>query len=419
MDNTTTMGLETKLPVTELEIASPVAIATHAATELAVPADRATALFAPFAKPFAVAAALIAEEPSATDAASARVLRLKLVKARTEIGRTKDIAKADVKIVGNLIDWYHNKGRNDCQAVEARLEEIEKAEERAEAERKAKIKAERLAELATVCVDGQYYPLGEMPAEAYNQLLSSSRLAHAAKIAAEEKAKEDARIAAEKAEADHIAREKAEAEERERIRIENERLRKEAAEKEAALKAEREAAAKQKAEDEARAKAERERLEAIAAEERRKAAEAAETARKEAARIEAENAKAREEAAEKARKDREAIEAKAKAERDAAEALAREWRKKADEAARIEASRKEAEERRQREEMESASRAAAAPDREKLQAFAAVIRTLELPEMSTKAGKQAAAAIAGLVEELAIYTERAAIDLQAKKGATS
>lgn len=385
--------------VLELEIASPVAVANHAATELAVPADKATALFAPFAKPFAVAAALIAEEPSATDATSARVLRLKLVKARTEISRTKDLAKADVKIVGNLIDWYHNKGREECQTVEARLEEIEKAEERAEAERKSGIKRERLAELLAVGVDGQYYPLGEMPAEAYGQLLASHRLAHETRIKAEAKAKEDAKIAAEKAAAERIAREKAEDEARERVRQENERLKSEAEAREAAMKVERE------------------RLEAIAADERRKASQAAEAARKEAARIEAENAKARAEAAEKARKEREGIEAKAKAGRDAAEAKAKKERQAREKLEAEARSRKEAEDRRQREEVESLARAAAAPDREKLQAFAALVRTLEVPEMATKAGKQAASGLAGLVEELAVYIERAAIGMKTTEAA--
>src|SRR5690348_16189164 len=136
------MSAAATTPAVELEIASPLAIAKHASTELAAPVDRATALFAPFQKPFAAAAALIAEEPTATDAATARVLRLKLVKARTEIARTKDIAKADVKLVGTIIDWYHNKGRDECQAVENRLEEIEKAAERAEAERKNKLRTE-------------------------------------------------------------------------------------------------------------------------------------------------------------------------------------------------------------------------------------------------------------------------------------
>jgi len=374
----------------ELEIASPIAISNLAARELAVPADRAATLFAPFAKPFAVAAALIAEEPSATDADSARALRLKIVKARTDIGRTKDMAKADVKIVGSLIDWYHNNGRNECQVVEARLEEIEKAEERAEAERKSSIKRTRLAELLAVGVDGSFYPLGDMPDESYSQLLSSHQIAHEVRLAKLEKAKEDERIAAEKAEADRIARAQAETAERERIRLENERLRKEAAENEAALKVEREAEAKQRAEASARAKAELEKMQREQA--------AAEAKARAIARIEREKIEAAALAErERASKERAELERKAQDERQQRERLELEAK-----------ARLEAEEKLKRDAEEAAARAAAAPDAEKMKAFANVLRSLALPDMSTPLGKRGAVKVDELVEQLAKDVENIA-----------
>lgn len=369
----------------ELEIASPVAVAQHASAELSAPVERTTALFAPFQQPFANAAELLIREPSATDATAARALRLKLVKARTEITRTKDAAKADVKLVGQVIDWYHRKGAQQCEEAEARLLEIEKAEERAIAAQKEKLRGERSAQLLAVGVDGQYFPLGEMPEPAFAQLLHSSTIAHRAKLEAEAKAKEEARIAAEKAEVERIAREKAEVEERERIRQENERLKREAEERERLAKIERERLAKEKAE-----------AEAALAEQRKKAAEAERAA------------------AEQSRKEREAVEAKVRAERAELEARARAEREAREKLEAEALARREAEEKRQREESERLAAAAAAPDQEKLQALAALIRTIEIPEMSSRAGRTAALTVGRLINELARQVDAISLKLGAR-----
>lgn len=320
---------------------------------LHAPKETALSLFSPFREPFENAAKLLMEEPSATDPKAARELRLRMVKARTGIAAVKDSAKADIKLAANIIDWYHNKGRDQLAEAEARLDAIEKAAARAEAERKAAIRAIRMAELSAVGVDGQYYPLAEMPDAAYSQLLESSTIAHTAKIEAERKAAEEARIAAEKAEAERIKREAEEAAERARIKAEAERLR-----------IENERLAKERAEVEAKAKAE--------------AAAAAEAARKE----------------------REALEAKARAEREEAARLAKIEREKREALEAAEAARIAAEKKREAEARAAAKRAAAAPDREKLASYGSAIKALALPEMDTAEGKASAARINASIAEL-------------------
>lgn len=144
--------------------------------------------------------------------------------------------------------------------------------------------------------------------------------------------KEEREVAAAKAEADRIAREQAEADERARIRAENERLKKEAVEREATAAKER-----------AKIASERARERAAAATEQRKLEAAAKTERE--AREKVERQAAADRAAEAARIKAEAV-AKAKAER--------------------------------------------APDKEKLQRFAALFDGLTIPTMQTASGKRVA-----------------------------
>lgn len=363
--------------------------------ETGAPADKSLALFSPFKAPFAAASLLLAEESAAKDPASARTLRLKLVKARTLIANVKDAAKADVLIASRVIDWYHNKAKAKIAEAEERLESIEKEAARAEAARKAALKMERESALKPYGINTAFYLLSDMSEEVFAQLLESSKAAHEAKIAAAQKAEAD-RIEKEKADAEaKAAREQEAAAERERIRIENERLKREAAEREATAKAEREKAAA------AIEKARREKAAIEAAAEKERAAAVAE-----AARIKAEADKAAKIAAEKAKAEKDAADARAKIERDAREKLEAEAR-----------AVREREAARHAAEAAEVARAAAAPDREKLAAFAALLRTLELPDMSTKSGKQASVAISALVEELAVAVEIYAQNLAQKEAA--
>jgi hypothetical protein len=282
-----------------------------------------------------------------------------LVKARTSIVRVKDTTKADIKMAANIIDWYHNRGVGDIKAAEDQLLEVEKAEERREAERKARLRTERLDKLASVDMDGTPFPLADMAEDDFLRLYETAAAARQGRIDAERRAEEE-RKAREAAEAAFVAQRE-------------ERLARERAEAEAKLAAERKA----REEAEAKAKAEREAHEAKLAEER-KAHEA---------RLAAE------------RQAREAAEATARAEREAVER---------------EAMLRAAAERKAREEAETARRKAeAAPDREKLLALANQLAATGLPQMSTHAGyqalKQAHAQLGDLVASIRNSAERLAL----------
>lgn len=365
-------------PTLELEI---MPSAHTAEIELSAPQAKALALYSHFEKPFALAAELLTLAKDAKTPDEARTIRLKLVKARTGIIATKDAAKAGIKLEGDIIQFYNNKAVAKIQEEEARLEEIEKAAERAEAKRKADLKAERETLLAPFGVNTAFFALDSMPQDAFDRLLSEQkqladiRAAEAAKI---EAARVEALRVAEEA---RVAKEKADAEERDRVIAENARLKAEADERERLAKIEREAAAEALRVSEAAAKVEREK---------------AEQAAKEAAEI--------------ARKEREAIEAKAKAEREALEAKVRAEKAEADKQAKVEREKREALEKAERDrvasenarqaaEVAAIARAAAAPDKEKLSAFASLIETLELPELSTKSGKVARSTISGILDQ--------------------
>ena len=330
----------------------------------------------------------VTDATQVTEIKQARALRLALRAIRIDAEKTRKGLKEDSLRRGKAIDGVYNVLEYAVAPVEARLLEMEEFAERAEAVRKAELKATREQLLKPFGVDVTFYRLDEMNEASFSQLLSNTKAAHQA--AAE---------AALKAESDRIAREKAEAEERDRIRIENERLKAEAIERDRIAKAERAKAEKAAKQAEAVLKAERERLEAVAAKEREQAAKAAQEA--------AAKAKAEREAAEEAaRNERARLQAIADSARIACEKLEAEVK-----------ARRDAEEKRQREEEEAALRAAAAPDREKLMAFAALVRTLEVPEMSTADGKRCAVRAAALVEDLANQIESLSLSLNRKAAA--
>jgi len=375
---------------TSLELEIIPAEVKSAVTELSAPADKALAIFAPFKGPFEAAAELLLKEAAASDSPTARRLRLDMVKARSAIGAVKKSAKADVLLVGNLIDWYYSKGVAQLEESEARLEAIEKAAERAEAARKLKLATERGEQLKAYGVDPAFYSLGEMADEGFAALLNGSRLAHEAKVAAAAKAEAERIEAARVAEEARIAKENADAEERARIAAENARLKAEREESDRIAKIEREKAAAALAAAEESARVERERV----------AKEKAEAEKAAAEKLAAQEAHAKAE--------RDAIEAKAKAEREAAAEVARVEREKREALERAERERVAAEQKRQKDEADALARAAAAPDREKLFALAALAETMEVPEMSTKAGKVAASLVRQYIFELSANIRTAA-----------
>lgn len=325
---------------------------------------------------------ITAETVNVTDASDkagmklARTTRLELKNVRVAIEKKRKELGEDALRQKQRIDNGARELTALIEPLEARLLEQEEFSERAEAARKEALANERVALLRPLGTDCSLYNLRDMEQPAFDELLAGLKAAQEAKIAAAKKVEED-----------RITREKAEAEERERMRVENERLRKEAEEKEAALKAERErVAAEQKAAAE-KAAAEKRALE--------------EKARKEREAAEAELRAA----AEKARKEREALEAKAKAEREEAERKAAEERAARE---KIEAELKakaEAEEAARKAAEKAAKKAAAAPDKDKLIAFAFSVREVKVPDVSSEEAKAITAEIHGMIERLAKWVE--------------
>ena len=395
-----------------------------------------------------------------TDAKGARESRLTLRKVRTDAEHKKDALKKGALAYTNAVDACFRLIKATVEPMEEQLLEIEKAAERAEALRKTKVRDERAAQLMAVGFDPSFTALSDIPEEAFQALLKQQTDAHEIRLAAKRKADEDARIAAEKAEADRIAKEQAEAAERESIRLENERLKREAAEREEAARIERERIAKEKADAEAKAESDRraaeeaarvewsrrtaihnaraaiirpyltlvpcsleyadmtderfnevladrkaqfeerarlakeaEEKEAAAAEERRKAKEAADLA------------------AEQARKEREEIERKAKEASDAAALVAKREREAREKAEAELRAANEAKAAKEKADIEAAERAVAAPDKEKLLAFAETIRGIFLPEMATEKGKALMKGHAAMLESMANAIMREAGEL--------
>lgn len=289
---------------------------------------------------------------------AARALRLKLRAIRVAADKTRKSLKEDSLRRGKAIDGVYNWLEYQLAPIEEGLEEIEKAEEHREAARKDALKALRADELRPYC-DAQHYDLGNMADDAYQQLLAGVKAAKAERERQAAEA-EAARIAAEKAAAETAAKAEAERKAEEaRLRAENERL-----------AAERATAAKAQAEAEAKAAAERKAAEAKLAAERAAAAEAVRVAQAAAdAKLAAERAAAD---AERKRLADEAAKAKAEADRLAAV-----------EAARVAEAKAKADA-----EAFAAREAAAAPEREKVLAFAAMLRGLRdhVPELTTDAG---------------------------------
>ena len=336
-----------------------------ASNELSCPTDKVAALYAPFQKPFEAAADLLAEEEKATSAFDARTLRLRMVKARTTITSTKDESKSDIKLAGNIIDWFHAKGRDRLAAAESRLLEIEKAEERAEAARIESLREERAETLESMGHDWHSINLGGMSDDAWNVYLTQAKDVYEMREIRKKREAEEA--------AAELVRQEAE---REAQRLENIRLRDEADKARAEAKAIAEAAEieRQKANAEivrqqAAAKVDRERAAADAAEERRKAIEAAA--------IEA--------------KKREKAEAEAKALRDA------EAKRIADQAAKEAAQAKA--------DAAAAKKAAAAPDKQRLLEFAIAVRNMPVPPVKSEVANEVRDDITAKLESFAKWIE--------------
>ena len=295
----------------------------------------------------------------------AREIRLGLKNVRCEVERTRKALKADSLARSKFIDGVAGYIMKIlCEPVEEQLAAVEQYAERQEAARIAAVIAERNAALVAVECDPTAYNLGVMDEATFALVLAGAK-----------KQREDRIEAARKAEADRIAAERAAALERERIIAENKRLNEEAAAREAAAKREREIAAEHTRKIEAKAKAEREAAEAKARIEKAKAD----------AKLAAER------------------EAREKAEREIAEA-------KRKEEARLDYERLQ-EKARILAEKEASEKAARAPDKEKIMALVRVIGDIELPKMTTDAGRTAMVEISQKRDGFTCWIEKLANNL--------
>ena len=193
---------------------------------------------------------VVADAKDRDGMASARKVRLALKAIRVDIEDTRKELKESALREGKAIDGMANIIKFVIVPVEQELKEKEDFVRRAEEKRISALAEERRGELESLDVRREHFDLGCMADEAYDALLSSSRLGYKAKKDAEaaERARIDAeRVAAERAEAD---RREAERVERERIEAENARLKK------AAAAAERDAAKARKKQESVRTAAE-------------------------------------------------------------------------------------------------------------------------------------------------------------------
>lgn len=226
-------------------------------------------------------AIVVADATHLSEMKAARAARLELKAIRVDAEKSRKALKESALKRGQVIDDAARVIKGFIEPVEDRLLAMEEFAERAEAARKAALKAERDAEVRDAGGDPQYYQTGEMPEADFDALISGLL----------DRARE-AREAAAKAEAGRLAKEKADREERARLQAERDRA---VAEREAAEKKAREESAKakkkadaEKAEIEARAQSEREAREKVEAElaakkrAEEKAAADAEKARKKA-----------------------------------------------------------------------------------------------------------------------------------------
>ncbi len=188
----------------------------------------------------------------------ARRTRLSMKNVRVAAEKKRVELKEDSLRRGKTIDALFNVIKNIAEPVEAKLFELETAEERKVAQARAAKAESYAAALRPYGVDTQFIDLANMDDTEFQKLLINSKAGYELRVA-QQKVAEEQRLAAEKAKR----------EENEKLRAENLRIKAEAdaaaakarAEFDAAQKAGREAYEKQKAEFE-KAEAEKRKLKA-------------------------------------------------------------------------------------------------------------------------------------------------------------
>lgn len=120
-------------------------------------------------------ATLDKENPTADHARIARENRLKIVKVRTGSESIKDERKKVLLAEGNLIQSAFNLVKDACILTESEYEEIEKHQERVEAQKRAELKSARIALLAPFETDTEFLPLDIMDEEKFQLLLAREK----------------------------------------------------------------------------------------------------------------------------------------------------------------------------------------------------------------------------------------------------
>ena len=175
---------------------------------------------------------VITDESQVEDMAKARESRLRLKEIRVNAEKTRKELKERSVREGKAIDGVANVIKALVIPIEEHLEKQEKFVENLEAERKARIVAERSLELMKYLEteeDLTLYNFKDMTDEVFNKLVQTIKIAYEAE-----------QTAIKQAEADRIKNEKKEKADQEKMKKENEKLKKEADKKEKEFEIERE-----------------------------------------------------------------------------------------------------------------------------------------------------------------------------------
>ena len=281
------------------------------------------------------------------DMKMAREGRLFLKAKRIAVENTRKELKEQSLREGKAIDGIANVLKAVLTPIEEYLDSQEHFVENQELKRVAAMVESRRIELVGVGLNPALYNLALMSEPEFMGILEAER-----------RRKSDEAAARQKADEERIARE----EESKRVREENDRLRAEMAEKERIMREERAAVEEQNRKERAAA-------EARATAERELAQKRIEEERMERERLEAELWE--KEQAEHRELERQKFEAKAKAEVEAAERRAQEV---------------------------AEQKAAQAPDREKILAFAAELRSLQFPDVASPEAQDVMVSIRSMID---------------------
>lgn len=166
--------------------------------------------------------------PTIEHAKTARENRLGIVKIRTGAESVKDELKKVVLAEGNLIQSAFNLVKDACVLTESEYEQIEKHQERIEAQKRAELKEARIILLAPFETDTEFLPLDIMDEERFQALLSKEKEAFEAVKAKRDQDEKDRIKAEQEAELARLAEIEAEKQRQAERDAENEKLIKEA-----------------------------------------------------------------------------------------------------------------------------------------------------------------------------------------------